>query len=213
MCLPPSMHVVQQLKCLIKENCSRTQTTFRCMHAGVNVGSWNQPWIVSKKTMFNFHQLPDRLFKSIHLSTRSKSSIPLLQSLIVLLICFLVTIQKQGFETQKAFCKDRHHASGISVAVYIYTSYLKIQTVVQGEKKSLPQKKGIKQVLPQSSIRTKCLTMICTNRMRELWDLQTTPSKLPPAANCSVIQYHLDFPSSLSIAHIHMCAADYPRKP
>jgi hypothetical protein len=94
------------------------------MHPGVNVGSWNQPWIVSKKTMFNFHQLPDRLFKSIHLSTRSESSIPLLQSLIFLLLCFLVTIQKQRFETQKAFCKDRHHASGISIAVYIYTSYL-----------------------------------------------------------------------------------------
>lgn len=120
MCLPPSLHVVQQLKCLIKENCSRTQTTFRCMHAGVNVGSWNQPWIVSKKTVFNFHQLPDRLFKSIHLSTRSESSIPLLQLFIFLLLCFLVTIQKQGFETQKAFCKGRHHASGISVAVYIY---------------------------------------------------------------------------------------------
>lgn len=175
MCLPPSLHVVQQLKCLIKENCSRTQTAFRSMHPGVNVGSWNQPWIVSKKTMFNFHQLPDRLFKSINLSTRSESSIPLLQSLIFLLLCFLVTIQKQGFETQKAFCKDRHHASGISVAVYmyIYTSYLKIQTVVQGEKKSLSQKKGIKQVLPPSSIRKKCLPMICTTRMRELWDLQS----------------------------------------
>lgn len=57
------------------------------------------------------------------------------------------------------------------------------------------------------------LSMTCTKHMRELWDLQTTPSKLPPAANCSVIQYHLDFPSSLSIAHIHMSAADYPRKP
>lgn len=91
--------------------------------------------------MFKFHQLPDRLFESIHLSTRSKSSIPLLQSLIFLLLCFLVTIQKQGFETQKAFCKDRHHASGISVAIYIYiyTSYLKTQTVVKGEKITIPK--------------------------------------------------------------------------
>jgi hypothetical protein len=98
----------------------------------------------------------------------------------------LVTILKQGFETQKAFCKDRHHASGISVAVYIYIIYQLSENTdsCPRRKKFTIPKEGHKISLSPKFYQKE----VSTYDMHHTYERIVRLAKLPPAANCSVIQ-------------------------